>query len=93
MTIAVKHNHLEIVKYLIQNGADVNQVNEVRFAPKIPFDTKLNTCALQFESTVLVTAILHNHAEIITILLDHGAHTTNLDWVSNFFAARSVWFD
>ncbi len=57
---ASKRGHLEVVKILVANGADVN--------------FKTATDRIQYQETPLILAASWGHAEIAKILIEKGAH-------------------
>jgi len=64
LTCAVYWGHTDVVEYLIQEGADVN------FVDNHPPDDAL---APHYETTALAEAVLKNHPDIVKVLLDAGA--------------------
>ena len=82
---ACEHGHAQIVKTLIENGADVNYQTQVGI-----LSVSLCTCTMAVflqggEWTPLLLASYYNHTDILELLINHGAH---LDAVNNVSFAK-----
>ncbi|KAF0718222.1 Aste57867_1830 [Aphanomyces stellatus] len=66
---AAINGHLEVVKILLENGADVNRACNVRRTGVL----LLTQCNL-YGITALHRAVLKRHADIVKLLLEKGAH-------------------
>jgi hypothetical protein len=72
--LAAREGHIDIVKYLLDNGADVNRI----------FVTE------RFEgmgrgSSALMWAAKKGHPEVVKYLVDHSAHVNYIDKVAVFY--------
>jgi ankyrin repeat protein len=58
---AAQNNHLEIVRLLLEHGADVNEIPQP------------NPCTGMVSMTPLMAASAHGHTDVVKLLLAHGA--------------------
>ena len=80
LSVACQFGHAQVVKTLIENGADVNHQSQVGI-----LSVFLCTCAMSVflqggEWTPLLLASYNNHTDVLELLINHGAH---LDAVNN----------
>ena len=76
---AAKHGHLDVVKYLVEKGVDINYFRLLTI-PSAKGYTDIVKYLIDNGSPVtqeaLAEAVRHDHPEIITLLLKHGAEVT-----------------
>ena len=81
---ACYNGHLNIVKVLIDNGADVNDKSKVSDLLINNILKENNRCLVQNGRNILMTqacTFCHN-LDIVKLLIHHGAHINDKDYVS-----------
>lgn len=74
MLVAAKNNFVDVLRFLIESGADLNFADDVFIISK-----------LQLNLAALYTAAYHGYAECVELLVKHGIGIDSQNKVTNAY--------
>jgi ankyrin repeat protein len=84
---AAYHGHLDCVRFLLRNGADVNKKSKMYWRLVFLGHTEMVAYGMHYQTgrTALMNAALRGHGEVVKLLLENGAEVnarTDSGWTA-----------